>query len=139
MCVCVLYGIWKRLVWPNYEVVVFQASVSDCSIPRLWSLNDQHFYSRSPNHLPLPLSGSFCFPLSYGTPSLAVVVIALSLTPAHHFLSWHITPSTQFIVIKMLCFSTMYIISKAGGAQANEFFYKPPPIYWCSWFSPWLT
>ena len=35
VCVCLLSGLWNRAVWPNYEVVVFQASVSDCSITRL--------------------------------------------------------------------------------------------------------
>ena len=34
-CVCVLFGLRNRAVWGNYEVVVFQASVSDCSISRL--------------------------------------------------------------------------------------------------------
>ena len=38
VCVCVLTGLRGWTVWPNYEVV-FQASVSDCSIPRLcWLL-----------------------------------------------------------------------------------------------------
>ena len=42
VCVCVwvlvLTGLWNRPVWPNYEVVGFQASVSDCSVPRLCCL-----------------------------------------------------------------------------------------------------
>ena len=34
MCVCVNRSPGQE-IWLNYEVVVFQASVSDCSIPRL--------------------------------------------------------------------------------------------------------
>ena len=37
--------------------------------------------------------------------------------------------AVQYIVIKLLYFSTMYISSITGGAQAYECFYKPPPIY----------
>ena len=51
-------------------MAVIQASVSDCSIPRLCRLNYQHFYSSSPPHLSQPLSGSFFFlllpPISSG-------------------------------------------------------------------------
>ena len=35
VCVCVLTYLWRQTVWPNYEVVGLQASVSDCSNPRL--------------------------------------------------------------------------------------------------------
>ena len=38
VCVCVLTGLQGRTVGPNYEVVEFQASVSDCSKSRLYSL-----------------------------------------------------------------------------------------------------
>ena len=37
VCVCVITGLLGLTVWPNYEVL-FQASVSDCSNPRLYSL-----------------------------------------------------------------------------------------------------
>ena len=45
VCVCVLTGVWNQAVWKNYEVVGFQASVSDCLIPRLCRFLRLHFYS----------------------------------------------------------------------------------------------
>ena len=38
ICVCVLTGLRRREVWPNNEVVDFQASVSKLSNPRLYWL-----------------------------------------------------------------------------------------------------
>ena len=36
--VCVLTGLQNQAIWSNYEMVVLQASVSDCWILRLWHL-----------------------------------------------------------------------------------------------------
>ena len=74
-CVFVWTSLRDQSIWPIYEVVVFQASVGDCSIPRLYRFS-YHFYSIPPPHLSSPLYGLFCFPLSYRPPSVAVVVIA---------------------------------------------------------------
>ena len=67
MCVCVLTGLRNLSVWPNYDVVEFQASVSYCSIPRLcrlllctlpcpsWYSNPRHSYhTSSSTHLVVP-------------------------------------------------------------------------------------
>ena len=56
---CVLTGLRDQAIWPNYKVVMFQASVSDCSIPRLCCYG-YHFYSSpSAPQILLPFSGSF--------------------------------------------------------------------------------
>ena len=49
MCVCLLTGIWGQTVLPNYEMVEFQDSVSECSNPRLCCLMLCIFPSPFPN------------------------------------------------------------------------------------------
>ena len=67
VCVCVLTGLRNQSVWPNHEVMGFQDSVSNCSIPRIchlllcnfpcpsWYSNLRHRYHTSSSaHLGVP-------------------------------------------------------------------------------------